>query len=127
MAPKRRAEARPRQTEAEPRFNVMAMFDSLPAHIQAEVRPLAEQYHQQGQTMWRALEMALVETMEQFPEYVEQRLAQEAQQNPMLLARAMREAGLPQGVDADQLVQDMATRSSPVVQPFTSQGHRLGE
>ena len=98
-----------------PTFNVMAMFDSWPAHIQAEVRPLSEQYHRQGQTMWRDLEMAIVETLERFPEYVNQQLAQQAQQNPERLAEVMRES-LPTGVDADQLVQDMATRSSPVVQ-----------
>ena len=43
---------------------------------------LAEQYRRQGQTWWRALEMAIVETLERFPEYVNQQLAQQAQQNP---------------------------------------------
>ena len=140
MAPKRnraKQAARRAPREGATRFDAMGAFESFPAHIQAAVRPVDLHYQVQGHSRQRALEMAIVETLEHFPDYVEDRLAQEAQENPARMAEAMRATRLPPGVDADQVVEDLATRlppqqppqqpTQPQVQPFSGSCHRLGE
>ena len=96
----------------------MAIFESLPPQIQGEVRPLAQNLHQQGQSMQRALENAILETLQQYPEYVSVRLDASGAPQPAELtaARAAIAAALAEldaGVgEAHEAMDDPAQDSS---------------
>ena len=107
------------ETTEEPQFNAMAIFESLPPQIQGEVRQLAQNLHQQGQSMQRALENAILETLQQYPEYVSVRLDASGAPQPvpeLTAARAAIAAALAEldaGVgEAHEAMDDPAQDSS---------------
>ena len=72
-------------------YNVRALFEDLPEHIRAAVRPLANANLRHGQSMQQAMENACDEILHLFPEWVQEELQEEFLRNPERMNGIIRE------------------------------------
>ena len=86
-------------------YNVRALFEDLPEHIRAAVRPLANANLRHGQSMQQALENACNEILYLFPEYVTENLQQQFLRNPERVNEIIRE------IDEDDRQNERTPRS----------------
>ncbi len=102
--------------QEEPSFNARAMFDGMPPHIQAEIRPVAADNLRGGLSMQRAMEEAIRTVLARHPDFVDQELR----------ARGFVGVLIDETGERQPIVQDPRP-APPGFVPFSGTGRRLDD
>jgi len=100
----------------EPNFNARALFEGLPPHIQAEIRPVAADNLFGGLSMQRAMEEAVRTVLERHPDFVDQDLR----------ARGYAGSYIDETGAHQPIFQDPRP-AAPGFEPFSGTGRRLDD
>ena len=100
----------------EPNFNDRALFEGLPPHIQAEIRPVAADNLRGGLSMQRAMEEAIRTVLVRHPDFVDQELRARG-----FVGSYIDETGAHQPIFQDP------RPAAPGFEPFSGTGRRLDD